>query len=69
MINQPQGGRYSNSSYTSTAPSWNGPICGKCGVGYLEFHKCSREDILRRVAELLELLGCPGILSGIKITC
>lgn len=43
-----------------TYSTWNGPVCTTCGACYLRSHKCSPEDIKRRIAELLDLLGCPG---------
>lgn len=45
---------------------WNGPVCGTCGKQYLNSHKCSREDILRRIAELQAILGCPGCGQNIE---
>lgn len=38
---------------------WNGPVCPTCGARYLGSHTCATEDILRRVGELLRLLGPP----------
>lgn len=46
-------------STTTTGTLWNGPVCGTCGAKYLNRHKCSREDLLRKIAELQSLLGCP----------
>jgi hypothetical protein len=54
-------------SNSATFTAWNGPICG---TGYLGSHRCSREDIARRIAELARLMdatdapanrtaGCP----------
>lgn len=43
--------------------TWNGPLCGTCGKGYLGTHTCSREDILARVKALLAV--CPGEPVGI----
>ena len=39
------------------AVSWNGPICNTCGARYLGSHVCTREDIMRRVNELLDHLS------------
>ena len=48
-------------SATTTGTLWNGPVCGTCGRGYITSpHKCSPEDIKRKIAELQALLGCPG---------
>jgi hypothetical protein len=37
--------------------TWNGPICPTCHTMYLGSHQCSREDIQRRIGELVDLLG------------
>ena len=36
--------------------TWNGPVCATCGACYLGTHRCSREDIGRRIAELARLM-------------
>lgn len=46
-----------SSTTTTSGVLWNGPICTTCGARYLGHHKCSHEDITRRVLELLALLN------------
>jgi hypothetical protein len=41
---------------TTANIAWNGPVCGTCGLRYLGSHRCSHEDITRRINELLALL-------------
>lgn len=41
---------------TSAGSLWNGPICPTCGARYLGSHRCSRDDIMRRINELMALL-------------
>lgn len=45
--------------YTMTATNsvaWNGPVCPTCVKPYVGTHKCSRGDLLRRIAYLYDLL-------------
>lgn len=44
---------------TRTSPKsapymWNGPVCQRCGRGYLSSHTCSPDDLIRKAQELLE---------------
>jgi hypothetical protein len=41
---------------STNATTWNGPICSTCGARYLDSHRCSREDIARRITELARLM-------------
>lgn len=41
----------------SYAYSWNGPICGTCGAMFLDSHRCSATDLIRRINELVALLA------------
>jgi hypothetical protein len=41
-----------STSTTSTAVTWNGPICPTCGARYLGSHTCSWDDLQRRIEEL-----------------
>lgn len=59
-----------SASTNGTAISWNGPVCPTCSACYLGSHRCSREDLARKIAELARLMdttqqttdrtaGCP----------
>ena len=45
-----------NSICANGGALWNGPVCSTCGARYLDLHRCSREDIARRIAELARLM-------------
>ena len=44
-------------STTSAATSWNGGVCSTCSARFLGSHSCSRDDIARRIQDLLSLLN------------
>lgn len=41
----------------TTGTLWNGPICPTCCARYLGTHVCTQADLIRRINELLALLG------------
>lgn len=42
---------------TSTGTMWNGGVCAICGARFVGSHSCSREDVARRISELLSFLN------------
>lgn len=50
-----------SSTGTTAGILWNGGVCPTCGSQYLGSHACSRQDILRRVRQLLDQLDAVGV--------